>query len=111
MTGVQTCALPIFRLRDGIGYDPKPKEGTFIIPANMMPLTVKQLDDPEPPVAPTAPPVTEVVEALRATFAQPQLTAAIVDEVYCPNCGRWVGRNMNVGATAYCPKCKEVSVK
>jgi len=31
-------------------------------------------------------------------------------KVHCPKCGRWVGRNMNVGATAYCPKDKEVLV-
>jgi len=100
--------------RDGIGYDPKPKEGTFIIPANMMPLTVKQLDDPEPPVAPTAPPVTEVVEALRATFAQPQLqlpaSTTIIAEAYC-DCGRLLGKNLNEGGLVWCQRCKrDVSI-
>ena len=100
--------------RDGIGYDPKPKEGTFIIPANMMPLTVKQLDDPEPPVAPTPPPVTEVVEALRATFAQPQLqlpaSTAIIAEAYC-DCGRLLGKNLNEGGLVWCQRCKrDVSI-
>ena len=91
--------------RDGLGLDPNVSEGTFLIAANVIPTSVRALNSEQPEPVPTT-----VVEALRATFAQPQLTAAIVDEVYCPNCGRWVGRNMNVGATAYCPKCKAIEV-
>ena len=39
------------------------------------------------------------------------LRPRLVTEAHCPHCGRWVGRNVNVGATVYCPKCKGVAVR
>ncbi len=83
--------------RESIGFDPD-GEGTLLIPSNMTPIRVRkggviELPEPEPAPVPQLP--------------EPQ---NIVAEVHCPKCGRWVGRNMNVGATAYCPKDKEVLV-
>jgi len=63
-----------------------------------VPTPLDQIENPPDPVVPAPP---------------PQIAAPvnIVAEVHCPKCGRWVGRNMNVGAVAYCPKDKEVEVK
>ena len=36
---------------------------------------------------------------------------AIVAEARCPQCGRWVGRNVNVGAEVYCPQHKAVTIR
>lgn len=35
---------------------------------------------------------------------------AIVAEAHCPKCGRWVGRNVNVGAEVFCPQHKAVVI-
>lgn len=35
---------------------------------------------------------------------------AVVKEARCPQCNRWVGRNVNVGAEIYCPVHKAVLV-
>jgi HK97 family phage portal protein len=77
------------------GRDPE-GEGTLMIPSNMVPVRIGRggaIEMPEP-------------KQIEAPQAEP---AAIVDEVHCA-CGRWVGRNVNVGATIFCPKCKEYSV-
>lgn len=82
--------------REGLGYDPDIDEGEIIaIPSNMVAIKISELGE--------APEVPEPQLALPAPVN-------IVAEVHCPKCGRWVGRNMNVGATAYCPKDKEVVV-
>jgi hypothetical protein len=73
----------------------------------------KSLDEP-PPLTPTPqlPPGETVVEALRATFTQPQLqlpqatAAPIVDEAYC-GCGRLLGKNLNEGGEVWCARCKK----
>lgn len=84
--------------REAIGFDPDISEGTFLIPGNVVPISVKRMDSTadEGPPEPTPPQITA--------------PANIIAEVHCPKCGRWVGRNMNVGAVAYCPKDKEVLV-
>lgn len=84
--------------RDGMGLDPN-ANGTLLVPSNMIPVRVNggQIEMPEP----VAPEPKQL----------PEPTNQIVDEVHCPTCSRWIGRNMNVGATAYCPKCKEVPVE
>jgi len=88
--------------REAIGLDPKPKEGIFFVPPNVTPTELDALgEEPEP--APVVVPPTQIPER---TETQPDMLA----EVHCPKCGRWIGRNMNVGATAYCPKDKEVLV-
>lgn len=86
--------------REAIGVDPKPKEGTFLVPSNVVATPVQQLDEPPAPVV-VQPQIPEKTQAP---------AAAIIEEVHCPKCGRWIGRNMNAGATAYCPKDKEVPV-
>ena len=98
--------------RDGLGLDPDIVEGTLIIPSNMTPTKVALLDEPPPPPpVPQLPPATAVVEALRATFTQPQLAApakavAIVAEAYC-GCGRLLGKNLNEGGEVWCARCKK----
>jgi HK97 family phage portal protein len=82
--------------REAIGRDPELSEGTLLIPTNMTPITIGRLEDAAD-TEPVPPPT-------------PALPVATVAEVHCPKCGRWVGRNMNVGAVAYCPKDKEVLV-
>lgn len=85
--------------REGIGCDPELADGTLLIPGNMTPITISRFEttaDEEP--------------ALPAPLQLPEPMQNIVAEVHCPKCGRWVGRNMNVGAVAYCPKDKEVLV-
>ncbi len=91
-------AITFEEMRDGLGYNPDLKEGTLLVPSNMTPISIRRFEESgdEEPVAPEP-----------AQLPAPQ---NIVAEVYCPKCGRWVGRNMNVGATAYCPKDKEVAV-
>jgi HK97 family phage portal protein len=91
--------------RDATGKDPEALDGIFYVPANIYPMKGANLDGGQ-----LQPP--EPAQMLRALLAPPQLQAAtIVGEVHCPSCGRWLGRNMNVGATAHCPKCsKEVEV-
>lgn len=39
------------------------------------------------------------------------VSGAIVKEAVCVACGRWVGRNMNADATAYCRSCKATKVR
>src|SRR4030042_46919 len=85
--------------REGIGKDPNPKSGTFLMQTNMTPLTVGALDGTEP------------VPQLPAAVEPTTTAVAVINEVHCPYCGRWIGRNMNVGAVAYCPKCKEVPIR
>ena len=87
--------------REAIGLDPDVKDGTFLIPSNLVPVRVKRgvIEMPEP----AAPEPAQIPERTEA----PQ---DIIAEVHCPKCGRWIGRNMNVGATAYCPKDKEILV-
>ena len=34
----------------------------------------------------------------------------MVKDAKCPVCGRWLGRNVNVGATLHCPKHNEVTI-
>jgi len=81
--------------RDGLGLPPSPATGIFFVPSNMVPTEVAILGDP--------PPEPEPMKQIAAPVA-------VVAEVNCPKCGRWIGRNMNVGAVAYCPKDKEVPV-
>jgi len=98
--------------RDGLGLDPTPEEGMFLIPANMTAMQVSKLDEvPPPPPVPQLPPATAMVEGLRATFTQPQLAApaeavTIVDEAYC-DCGRLLGKDLNVGGKVWCARCKK----
>lgn len=90
--------------REAIGLDPKVKEGIFFIPPNTTPVKLKDLaEEPEPVVV--QPPPRQLPERTETEGA-----SALVSEVHCPVCNRWVGRNMNVGAVAYCPKDKEVLV-
>lgn len=89
------------------GVDAHAEEGTFLIPASSIPTPVGMLG-----VMP--PPAEQTMRALLGLATPPVIEAPaapeIVAEVHCPTCGRWVGRNLNVGGTAYCPKCKEVTV-
>lgn len=79
--------------RDATGKDPEPKEGTFFVPSHLTPVRVKDLDAPPPPPPPMLP---EPVEAV-----------ALVAEPRCPSCDRRVGKNVNVGASLPCPRCKD----
>lgn len=93
----QASGLTWAEYREAIGRDPNVGDDEIIIvPSNMKAIRVAELGEEPEPVAPP-----------------PQIEAPldIVAEVHCPKCGRWVGRNMNVGATAYCPKDKEVLVE
>ena len=89
--------------REAIGLDPEVKDGTFFIPSNLVPVRVKRgvIEMPEP-----APPPAQIPEKTQTPNAQ----LDIIAEVYCPKCGRWLGRNLNAGGTAFCPKDKEVPV-
>ena len=88
--------------REAIGLDPGVKKGIFFIPSNYVPTEVDILGEPPEPVV--VPPLEP--KMLPAPAAQ----LDIIAEVYCPKCGRWLGRNMNADATAYCPKCKAVDL-
>ncbi|MCJ7510759.1 MAG: phage portal protein [Dehalococcoidia bacterium] len=86
--------------REAIGFDPNPAEGTFLVPSNMMILKAGAFEMPSPAPAPPPPALPE---------GKP---VALVDEAHCPSCGRWVGRNVNIGAITHCPKCnREVEVR
>jgi len=88
--------------RDATGKDPADLSGMFLVPANSIPMRG---------VAPPEPGNGNVIDMLRAALTPPALEGPdVIAEVHCPQCGRWIGRNMNVGATAYCPKCKAVEV-
>jgi len=76
---------------------PRPQEGPQ---AEAWGAGARRPGPPEPVVAP-APPEQEIMPAAQLD---------IIAEVYCPKCGRWLGRNMNADATAYCPKCKAVDL-
>ena len=83
--------------RDGIGLDPNPKEGTFLIPANIVPTQREDLEEPPEPPEPVAPPPKALPEPVMDIVAEPQ----------CPDCGRRVGKNVNVGASLPCPRCRD----
>jgi len=88
--------------REALGKPPDLDDDDIVlIPANAKAVRVGDLaKEPEPVVAP-APPEQEIMPAAQLD---------IIAEVYCPKCGRWLGRNMNADATAYCPKCKAVDL-
>lgn len=65
------------------------------MPSNIQTQTVGTLGEAPEPVVPQLPP------------PEPQ---NIVAEVHCPQCNRWIGRNLNVGGEAYCPQHKGVPV-
>lgn len=96
----QASGLTWEEYREGLGYDPNVSaDAIVIVPSNMMPVKFSELGEMQeqaalPPPMPSKEPVVD-----------------IINEVHCPKCGRWVGRNMNVGATAYCPKDKEVLIQ
>lgn len=87
------------RFLELIGEPPDESAGIVYVPRGVVPTEVKLIGTLEAEQAANPPPPKQI--------AAP---ANIVEEVHCPKCGRWVGRNMNVGATAYCPKDKEVLV-
>jgi HK97 family phage portal protein len=88
--------------RDAIGLDPNPKEGTFLIPANIVPTQRADLEEPpEPPPAIAPPP------ALPEPAPEP---VAVVDEARCPKCDWLEARNANRGVELHCRKCKETFV-
>ncbi len=64
--------------------------------------TPPEMPKPKPPMRPT-----------RLGY-DPSTPAAplLVPEVHCPvdGCGRWIGRNLNIGGEAYCPVHKGVPV-
>lgn len=77
--------------REGIGLDPDLRDGTFLIPNNIVPVPLQRMDEMMP------------------MLEQPK-EPAMVAEAKCPGCKRWVGRNVNVGAVVYCPNCKEAPI-
>jgi HK97 family phage portal protein len=87
--------------RDGIGLDPNPKEGTFLIPANIVPTQREDLEEPpEPPPA-----IAPVMPAL----PEPAEEGKVVVEARCPNCNRLLGHDVS-GARFDCPRCKTAVV-
>lgn len=100
---LQVGGWSLQEFRDATGKDPEDLSGTFLIPMNVAATQASALSSGNGH--------KDMADALRALLVPPAIEkAAVVAEVYCPNCGRWIGRNMNVGATAYCPKCKAVEV-
>lgn len=83
------------------GFDPQSALRALGLPAiehtGELPVTTRDDNPPAPQLPPPA------------NLALSQ-AAEIVEEFHCPSCGRWVGRNLNVGATVYCQKCKEIEV-
>jgi len=105
--------------REAIGLDPDVKEGMFLIPANIVPTEFDDLTvQPEPMPAAVPPQIPAVVEALRATFAPPQLTMGtivdmgnVVAEARCSECNRLLGHEVGVGSKIWCSRCKaEVTI-
>jgi len=87
--------------RDAIGLDPDPKEGTFLIPANIVPTQRENLEEPpEPP-----PSIAPVMPAL----PEPAEEGKVVVEARCPNCNRLLGHDVS-GARFDCPRCKTAVV-
>lgn len=82
------------------GVDLTTMDGTLLIPTSYVQVPVEQLGEPVERLLPPEPEPAALLQAVQ-----------MVDEYHCPNCGRWVGRNLNLGATVYCQKCKEVEVK
>ena len=98
--------------REATGLDPDLKEGTLLIPHLSIPTRVEQLGEtPLPPAGERAGEQEAPAIPERVPEARDLLPRTIIAEVHCPQCNRWLGRNINVGATAYCPKCKEVEVR
>jgi HK97 family phage portal protein len=103
--------------REATGKDPDVQTGFFFIPSSSIATPIEEmgkraerLASPMPEGEPGAEPLEDFTGQTRRLMAPALPSPEVVDEVHCPTCGRWVGRNMNVGATAYCPKCKEVEV-
>ena len=97
--------------REATGMDPNPKEGIFLVPHLSIPTKIDQLGEvPLPPAGERAgeQDVSQIPE--RVPEARDMLSPVIVAEVRCPQCDRWLGRNMNVGATVMCPTHKHVEV-
>jgi hypothetical protein len=81
--------------REQIGMDPNLNEGTLLVPSNVTPIRVQELDEPPEPVVPQLPgPAEEPSQRM--------------ENAYCPDCGHWVGANMALGSTAYCPNHKGI---
>ena len=98
--------------RDAIGRDPKIREGTFFVPANVKPVEFDDLTkEPEPPPM-IAPPQEEPEgesEVPSSNGSRPE-AFALVGETRCPDCGKLLGKNV-VAADLWCDRCnKEVSV-
>ena len=83
------------------GIDLSTAEGTLLIPSNTTPVPIGQLGDPLPAPVPQLPPPapTALLEAVR-----------IVDKAACPDCGKFMGENVNEGARLWCKACKVVKV-
>jgi len=88
--------------RDALGLDPNDISGTFLIPVNILPTRGEALSEERPPMP---------VEALRALVGPPAIEGPkVIAEPQCPKCGRRVGKNVNIGASLDCPRCRDYFV-
>ena len=103
--------------RETIGLDPDPPDGlVFFVPTSGNPTRREDIADVALPGAPEDnnggggddddedEDESDNEDNEDAENRLPQ--AEIMDEVHCPKCDLWLGRNMNVGAVVRCRKCK-----
>lgn len=89
----------IQEFRDATGKDPENLEGIFLVPANILPMQGEALSEAKP-----APMAADTLRALMAPAAIEE--PKVIAEVRCPNCGRKVAENVNVGASLNCLRCR-----
>jgi len=91
------CSLEEFR--DAVGLDPENLDGTFLIPANILPTHGDALGEGVS--------TDGAMAALLRTALIPQTVnaPAMLEEARCPNCHRLLGRDVS-GARFDCPRCK-----
>lgn len=99
--------------RAATGRDPEADGGTYLLPANVLPTPAGSLDGmPTGARRAALALLRALLEPAAVLDAPAQLVEGpkIIADVHCPKCGKWRGRNMNVGATAYC-RCGEFEVQ
>jgi len=97
--------------REAIGLDPNDVEGkTFFIPMAVNPTPGELVPQVALPGAPEDDQDDDDGDEPAIPEAKDMLPA-MVAEVHCPKCGRWIARNVNVGAIVFCIKDKEFVVK
>lgn len=94
-----------------LGQDPNAVGSkTFFIPMGVNPTPGALVPQVALPGAPEDDPDEDEDQEEAEPAPAPEARLEIVAEVHCPECGRWLGRNMNIGATAFCPNDKEIIV-